>query len=56
MHDHNVAHMDFKPNTNILIPSPYDRLTIVDFGLSVRLGEKNAISSGLCGNKGIYRT
>ena len=40
MHDHNVAHMDLKP-ANILIPSTYGRLTIVDFGLLSGSGIKH---------------
>ncbi|KZT03452.1 kinase-like protein, partial [Laetiporus sulphureus 93-53] len=36
MHDHGVAHMDIKPD-NIRIPLGYGRLTIIDFGLSVRV-------------------
>ena len=55
MHDHNVAHMDLKP-ANILIPSAYGRLTIVDFWFVCPAQEKNATFSGLCGNKGICRT
>jgi len=50
MHDHNVAHMDLKPD-NILIPSTYGRLTIVDFGLSVRLRKKTQLQ-GYVGTKG----
>ena len=51
MHDHNVAHMDLKP-ANILIPSTYGRLTIVDFGLSVRLRKKTQLFQGYAGTKG----
>jgi serine/threonine protein kinase len=51
MHDNNVAHMDLKPG-NILIPSAYGRLTIVDFGLSIRLGNKMQLRRGFAGTKG----
>lgn len=51
MHDNNVAHMDLKPS-NILIPSAYGRLTIVDFGLSIQLGNKTQLRRGLAGTKG----
>ena len=51
MHDNDVAHMDLKP-ANILIPSAYGRLTIVDFGLSVRLKRRNQLLQGHAGTKG----
>ena len=51
MHDHNVAHMDLKP-TNILVPKTYGRLTIIDFGLSVRLGNKTELREGRVGTQG----
>jgi serine/threonine protein kinase len=51
MHDHNVAHMDLKPD-NILVPSTYGRLTIVDFGLSVRLRNKAELLQGRAGTEG----
>ena len=51
MHDNNVAHMDLKP-ANILVPSTYGRLTIVDFGLSVRLRNKAQLLQGYAGTKG----
>ena len=51
MHDHNVAHMDLKPD-NILVPSTYGRLTIVDFGLSVQLRDKTELLQGYAGTEG----
>jgi serine/threonine protein kinase len=51
MHDHNVAHMDLKP-TNILVSKTYGRLTIIDFGLSVRLGNKTELCEGHAGTQG----
>ncbi|KAG5649840.1 hypothetical protein H0H81_001809 [Sphagnurus paluster] len=36
MHDNYVAHMDLKPS-NLLIPSEYGTLTVIDFGVSVRV-------------------
>jgi serine/threonine protein kinase len=51
MHDNNVAHMDFKPG-NILIPSAYGRLTIVDFGLSIRLRNETQLCRGFAGTEG----
>jgi serine/threonine protein kinase len=51
MHDNNVAHMDLKP-ANILVPSTYGRLTIVDFGLSVRLRNKTELLLGYAGTEG----
>ncbi|KAF8804869.1 kinase-like protein [Phlegmacium glaucopus] len=51
MHDHNVAHMDLKPS-NILIPSAYGRLTIVDFGVSVRLRNATQLRQGCVGTEG----
>ena len=51
MHDQNVAHMDLKP-ANILVPSTYGRLTIIDFGLSVRLKNKTELLEGHAGTQG----
>ena len=51
MHDHNVAHMDLKPS-NLLIPSEYGRLTVVDFGLSFRLKNEAQLVEGHAGTKG----
>jgi serine/threonine protein kinase len=51
MHDNNVAHMDLKP-ANILIPSDYGRLTIVDFGLSLRLRNNRYPFQGYAGTEG----
>jgi serine/threonine protein kinase len=51
MHDHNVAHMDLKP-ANILVPSSYGRLTIIDFGSSVRLRNKMDLRQGHAGTEG----
>jgi serine/threonine protein kinase len=51
MHANNVAHMDLKPS-NILIPSAYGRLTIVDFGLSLRLRSKSHLFQGYAGTEG----
>ncbi|KAF8963443.1 kinase-like domain-containing protein [Flammula alnicola] len=51
MHDHNVAHLDLKPS-NILIPSEYGRLTIIDFGVSVRLRNAAQLLQGRAGTEG----
>ena len=51
MHDHNVAHMDLKP-ANILVPSTYGRLTIIDFGSSVQLRNKTELLQGHAGTEG----
>ncbi|KAF8804870.1 kinase-like protein, partial [Phlegmacium glaucopus] len=51
MHDHNVAHMDLKPS-NILIPSEYGRLNIVDFGVSVRVRNATELRRGCVGTEG----
>ena len=50
-HDNNVAHMDLKLG-NFLIPSAYGCLTIVDFGLSVRLRNKTQRFRGCVGTTG----
>ena len=50
MHDHNVAHMDLKPS-NLLIPSEYGRLTVVDFGLAFRLTNEKQLLEGHAGTK-----
>jgi serine/threonine protein kinase len=49
MHDHNVAHLDLKPS-NILVPSDYGRLTVVDFGVSFQL--RHAAQQGRAGTEG----
>lgn len=51
MHNHNIAHMDLKPS-NLLIPSEYGRLTVVDFGLSVRLKNEAQLLEGYVGTEG----
>jgi len=51
MHQHAVAHMDLKPG-NILVPSTYGRLTIIDFGSSVRLRNKTELLQGHAGTEG----
>jgi serine/threonine protein kinase len=51
MHDHNVAHMDLKP-ANILVSPCYGRLTIIDFGASVRLRNKMELRQGHAGTQG----
>jgi serine/threonine protein kinase len=51
MHDFNVAHMDLKPS-NILIPSEYGRLNIVDFGVSVRVRNAMQLRQGCAGTEG----
>ncbi|KAF9485813.1 kinase-like protein, partial [Pholiota conissans] len=51
MHDHNVAHMDLKPS-NLLIPSDYGRLTVIDFGHSFRLRNEAQLLEGHAGTEG----
>ncbi|KAG5653891.1 hypothetical protein H0H81_009714 [Sphagnurus paluster] len=53
MHDNCVAHMDLKPS-NLLIPSEYGTLTVIDFGVSVRVKrpEKLFQSKGRVGTEG----
>ncbi|KDR73206.1 hypothetical protein GALMADRAFT_30013, partial [Galerina marginata CBS 339.88] len=51
MHDHNVAHLDLKPS-NILVPSDYGRLTVVDFGVSFRLKHAAQLLQGRAGTEG----
>lgn len=51
IHDHNVAHLDLKPS-NILIPSDYGRLTVVDFGVSFRLRHAAQLLQGRAGTEG----
>ena len=51
MHDHNVAHLDLKPQ-NIIIPIEYGRLTIIDFSVSVRFKRPEQLFSGLVGTEG----
>lgn len=51
MHDHNVAHMDLKPD-NILVPSKYGRLIIIDFSASARLGNTASLLQGRAGTEG----
>lgn len=51
MHDHNVAHLDLKPS-NILVPSDYGRLTVVDFGVSFQLRHAAQLLQGRAGTEG----
>jgi serine/threonine protein kinase len=51
MHNHNVAHLDLKP-ANILVPKTYGRLTIIDFGSSVRLRHKRQLLQDYVGTQG----
>ncbi|KAF8159504.1 kinase-like domain-containing protein [Crassisporium funariophilum] len=53
IHDHCVAHMDLKPST-LLIPSEYGTLTVVDFGVSVRVKTPGQLfqSKGRVGTEG----
>lgn len=51
MHSHNVAHLDLKPH-NILIPSKYGRLAIIDFGVSLRLRHAAQMVQGHVGTEG----
>jgi len=50
MHEHNVAHLDLKPD-NIVITAT-GRLTIIDFGVSVRVSGPNEWIKGYRGTKG----
>ncbi|KDR72618.1 hypothetical protein GALMADRAFT_756816 [Galerina marginata CBS 339.88] len=53
MHDNCVAHMDLKPS-NLLIPSEYGTLTVIDFGVSVRVKTPGQLfkSKGRVGTEG----
>ena len=51
MHDHNVAHMDLKPQ-NIVIPPAGGRLSIIDFSVSIRVTGPDAKYAGAVGTEG----
>ena len=51
MHEHNVAHMDLKPQ-NVIIPAEGGRLSIIDFTFSIRVGDPDARYSGVVGTEG----
>lgn len=50
MHDHNVAHMDLKPQ-NIVIPSAGGRLSIIDFSVSIRVPGPDVKYAGAVGTE-----
>ena len=50
MHEHNVAHMDLKPQ-NVIIPAEGGRLSIIDFSLSVRVSGPDAEYRGAIGTE-----
>ena len=50
MHEHNVAHMDLKPQ-NVIIPSEGGHLSIIDFSVSIRVRGPDATYSGVVGTK-----
>ncbi|KAN0081479.1 hypothetical protein V8E55_009103 [Tylopilus felleus] len=50
MHEHNVAHMDLKPQ-NVIIPLEGGRLSIIDFSVSIRVRSADARYSGVVGTE-----
>ena len=50
MHEHNVAHMDLKPQ-NIIIPDEGGRLSIIDFNVSIRVRGPDVRYSGVVGTE-----
>jgi serine/threonine protein kinase len=50
MHEHNVAHMDLKPQ-NVIIPAQGGRLSIIDFSISIRVGGPDVTCSGVVGTE-----
>ena len=63
MHEHNIAHMDLKPQ-NIMIPSQGGRLSVIDFSVSIRVRGPSVKYRGVVGTedymapevkKGLYK-
>lgn len=50
MHEHNVAHMDLKPQ-NILIPPEGGRLSIIDFSVSIHVRSPSDMYIGVVGTE-----
>ncbi|KAN0081542.1 kinase-like protein [Tylopilus felleus] len=50
MHEHNVAHMDLKPQ-NVIIPVAGGRLSIIDFSVSIRVPSPDATYNGVAGTE-----
>jgi serine/threonine protein kinase len=50
MHEHNVAHMDLKPQ-NVIIPDEGGRLSIIDFNVSIRVRSPDVRYSGVVGTE-----
>ena len=50
MHEHNVAHMDLKPQ-NVIIPVAGGRLSIIDFSVSIRVPSQDATYNGVAGTE-----
>ncbi|KAN0081514.1 hypothetical protein V8E55_009138 [Tylopilus felleus] len=50
MHEHNVAHMDLKPQ-NVIIPLEGGHLSIIDFSVSIRVQSADARYSGVVGTE-----
>ncbi|KAN0081586.1 kinase-like protein [Tylopilus felleus] len=50
MHEHNVAHMDLKPQ-NVIIPVAGGRLSIIDFSVSIRVPSADATYNGVAGTE-----
>ena len=51
MHEHNVAHLDLKPQ-NVIIPAEGGRLSIIDFSVSIRVPGPDITYSGVVGTEG----
>ena len=50
MHEHNVAHMDLKPQ-NVIIPPEGGRLSIIDFSVSIRVRGPDVRYTGVVGTE-----
>ena len=50
MHEHNVDHMDLKPQ-NVIMPAEGGRLSIIDFSVSIRVRVPDARYSGIVGTE-----
>ncbi|KAG6374936.1 kinase-like domain-containing protein [Boletus reticuloceps] len=50
MHEHNVVHMDLKPQ-NVVIPPEGERLSIIDFSVSIHVRSADATYRGIVGTE-----
>ncbi|KAF8554810.1 kinase-like protein, partial [Imleria badia] len=50
MHEHNVAHMDLKPQ-NVIVPVEGGHLSIIDFSVSSRVPGPDTTYSGVVGTE-----